>query len=495
MAESSSDESSAAGSVPKPTRSFSVDEGALDEFDQQRFRQLTVEYEEQRARDEHEEEEGGGDRDDSAANKSPFYKVGLLTKLGGGVKNWLERGFALRRDYKLLHYFRSAEDFQLFAGDSTRHAQKVAGTLNLVGATMYLAVYVEYGNCVEVTTAREVGFRHYYMYARTRAELQSWISALTECGVTYVTPSALQPEMRAVSHPDSPVPVYGMQGFVEKRGGFNTSFKLRFFRIEWDEQLRENVVAYFARFDDTKRKGCIRLAGAAVEGPPDGAEEPDREWRIATPSRVYTLRCSPAETRQWGRVLARFIPHPERPAPEVTVVSGEEEKRQRRRDGDVVDEEEEEDAAAAAEEEKTAAGAGERQQEVAAPAAAAEPKLDGSAGVSVGAGGELTKVGSGGVEGRRHVWVEGARLYWDECEDADARKATDDRSVALPAVLLVSRGKDTNTLASDAAASLDAACCFSVVTAERSVDFVAGDEEARDKWVAALRHAVRVNAA
>lgn len=81
-----------------------------------------------------------------------FSHVGLLVKLGGKIKNWLERGFALEADAKALHYFRSARDFNVYAAAPHSQQSKVAGTINLDNATMFLAFYAEYDNCIEITT-------------------------------------------------------------------------------------------------------------------------------------------------------------------------------------------------------------------------------------------------------------------------------------------------------------------------------------------------------
>lgn len=197
----------------------------------------------------------------SEKKKSPFDKVGLLTKLGGNVKNWLERGFALRSEYKLLHYFRSAKDFKLYASDPQKNSNKIAGTINLLNARLFLATYISFPNCMEITTAPPEQ-RHFYMYAKTAQEMRSWIMHLVGTGVTLAAPSSalITEEMKVIPPPPAPQPVYGMQGTIEKRGEINQSFQARFFRIE--EVDGAQTLAYYNRFDDTKPKGTIPLVNS-----------------------------------------------------------------------------------------------------------------------------------------------------------------------------------------------------------------------------------------
>jgi hypothetical protein len=50
-----------------------------------------------------------------------------LTKLGGGVKNWLQRGFALSKERQELLYFRSVKEFALYADDPIKERNRVGG--------------------------------------------------------------------------------------------------------------------------------------------------------------------------------------------------------------------------------------------------------------------------------------------------------------------------------------------------------------------------------
>lgn len=82
-----------------------------------------------------------------------FDVVGLMFKMGANVRNWLERGFALRLDDHMLFYFRSARDFKLFATNQQEHKDRPAGSICVHGAHLYVVDYVEgRENCFELST-------------------------------------------------------------------------------------------------------------------------------------------------------------------------------------------------------------------------------------------------------------------------------------------------------------------------------------------------------
>lgn len=78
------------------------------------------------------------------------------------------------------------------------------------------------------------------------------------------------------------------------------------------------------------------------------------------------------------------------------------------------------------------------------------------------------------------------RLFW--CA-ADSRKQEHSRSIAIGDIKSVLVGKSTDTWTrSKTAASANAACCFSVCAAGRTLDLEASTPQLRSKWVETLKY-------
>eukprot|EP01006_Ploeotia_vitrea_P051055 TRINITY_DN67520_c8_g1_i1.p1 TRINITY_DN67520_c8_g1~~TRINITY_DN67520_c8_g1_i1.p1 ORF type:complete len:531 (-),score=291.48 TRINITY_DN67520_c8_g1_i1:663-2255(-) len=243
--------------------------------------------------------------------KSPFDKVGLLIKLGGNVKNWLERGFALRSSHQVMYYFRSVQDFKVFALDSANNADRIAGTIRLRNATMYVADYVtEYKHVFEISSPPP-DQRHYYLATKTRQEMNDWIAKLSAAGVALRVPSPISVLLQLTRSPSAPPSIYGVQGFLEKRGYWNTGYKTRFFRLQanLDGLL---VLYYYKRYDDLAPKGSIPLLEAEVmEELEKPSAQKECEFGIKSQGRPYALRASSEELRnEWVTALKTAVRNP-----------------------------------------------------------------------------------------------------------------------------------------------------------------------------------------
>ena len=217
-------------------------------------------------------------------------------------------------------------DYKLYFADMPGNANRIAGTLHLQGASMFLAYYAEYDFCLEVSVVSPSP-RHYYMYAVNRAELRSWMRHLALAGVKFVCPTTNNDEVKMLlSDPASEPCVYGMQGFMEKRGNFRKAFKRRFFRIERDSN-GDQVVGYYANYDDVKAKGYIALKGSTVETvdvtDSMGAKEKEgkmREFHVVTANRTFVMRPTTVKEKQiWVSILKNFAKYPSDAPRRITI--------------------------------------------------------------------------------------------------------------------------------------------------------------------------------
>jgi PH domain len=262
----------------------------------------------------------------SHSKAQPFSKIGLLTKLGGNVRNWKERGFALHAERQVLHYFRFARDLQLYRSDMEANANRVAGTIPLKEARMFLAYYAEFDNCLEISVDSNGKKRHYYVHARNREVLQSWIRKLALTGVTFVCPTTNNEELKMILRdPASESAIYGMQGFMEKRGEWNKNFKKRFFRIE--SINGELNLVYYVNYDDTESRGIIPLLNAELKDAEVDAKANDRTkdsqqrtFHIHTPDRIFVVRPPTIKEKQiWFAILSLMAQNADSPPPKIKI--------------------------------------------------------------------------------------------------------------------------------------------------------------------------------
>jgi hypothetical protein len=180
--------------------------------------------------------------------------------------------------------------------------------------------------------------------------MDSWLECLIALGVVYVTSTTHDPRLSLGAKSPLLFPaLFGLQGFLDKRGGkINTAFQRRFFRVAREEN-GAYVLQYFLNSDDTVPKGSVPLSGCrvvhhvansgyvAVGDAPgaaaesaladyladcergtlttlksrpttSGPEAAECEFSLESPARRYDLRSiSAREKLAWAHVLWAFI--------------------------------------------------------------------------------------------------------------------------------------------------------------------------------------------
>jgi PH domain len=162
-----------------------------------------------------------------------------------------------------------------------------------------------------------------FLSAPSRREMRSWITHLADCGVTYISPTRHNDEAQlVVSGKKAARPVYGMEGFLYKRGSFNTAFRRRFFRIEASSDSSQWILVYRGTYTSANSKGYIPLAECHITVPgqpmpanvdvdsygPESTFEPvEFEFHLVLPERRYILKAANDQERElWVDILRLF---------------------------------------------------------------------------------------------------------------------------------------------------------------------------------------------
>ena len=231
---------------------------------------------------------------------------GFMTKIGHHRRSWKKRFFVLDKAKRGLLYFRSKEDYQSYLVDQRQGAK---GVVRLSDAHVYCPDFVQVDGinakyCLEITTVPPA-MRHYFMVVETAEEFYAWIRQLSLCSLVFASDD---PKAEWVKHVDlsaysQSVFTYGKQGFLEKRGRVNKSFKKRFFRIGLDAITGQACLAYYKRFDSLTPFGAIPLLDKCIvrEG------FASNEFGIKTEDRTFVIKgSSDQDVNQWVTVIERI---------------------------------------------------------------------------------------------------------------------------------------------------------------------------------------------
>ena len=142
---------------------------------------------------------------------------------------------------------------------------------------IYIDNYFERKYCFELYTTQNV----YYFSCVSDEQLYSWVNHLITLGSKIrISPSmskSLYPRLDSNSLHLSAVV---FQGFMQKRGSFNTAFKTRFFRII--HTPIGSCLSYSNNIFNPNHKGYIDLLFAAVIISPTMNEDDDKDFCIRT---------------------------------------------------------------------------------------------------------------------------------------------------------------------------------------------------------------------
>ncbi len=218
-----------------------------------------------------------------------FDKVGFLIKLGKNFKSWKERAFGLDKSHKTLFYFDDLLSLKKHEDgvDPKNKSKFLLGEISLVNAHLYSAdSFMPHKNCFEIVTPQ----RNYFLVAKDELSLGAWLWELHQppIGCKLLIPAA--------------------QGWLEKKGDWNSSLQRRFFRTELFGPANnvKRVLSYYETFGE-KPKGHIELDGAELSSGA-GLQPLFFSIKPSGKKRVYEFKAgSEQELKYWLTELKHVI--------------------------------------------------------------------------------------------------------------------------------------------------------------------------------------------